>query len=110
MTWTKSDIRKARKIELAPLLIHRGYRLQPLQNGDYGILPDPHDVRLSGLRVKQSFWIWTEENLAGNTIDFFVKVEGKSFHQAMKIITHAPHYDAGEPNPLQTTATTRPTP
>ena len=41
MTWAKSVIREARKAELAPLLSARGYRLLPLDNGNYRILPDP---------------------------------------------------------------------
>jgi len=88
MTWTKSAIRLARKAELAPLLIDRGYRLYPLSNGNFRIVPDPDDPAApAGVIVKQNFWIWTEKNIAGNAIDFFTTVEGKSFHQAMQIIT-----------------------
>ena len=87
MIWTKSDIRTARKSELAPLLIERGYRLLPANNGNFRILPDPDDPSVpAGLVVKQSFWVWNDRNISGNAIDFFTKVEGKSFHQAMEII------------------------
>lgn len=99
MTWTKSAIREARKAELAPLLSGRGYRLQPLDNGNYRILSDPeHPSGLAGLVVKQNFWIWPDHELDGNTIDFFIQVEGKTFQQAMGIITQAHGYDASERN------------
>jgi hypothetical protein len=97
MTWTKSAIRLARKAELAPLLIDRGYRLYPLSNGNFRVVPDPDDPSVpAGLILKQSFWIWTEKNIAGNAIDFFTRVEGTSFHQAMEIITANHHYDLSE--------------
>ena len=40
-----------------------------------------------GLILKQSYWRWPQRNLAGNTIDFFVRVLGLSFHQAMREIS-----------------------
>jgi len=40
-----------------------------------------------GLLVKDSHWRWSERNLAGNAIDFFVQVLGLSFHDAMRQIT-----------------------
>ena len=46
--------------------------------------------------------IWARQTLmivsAGNTIDFFVQVEGTSFHQAVEIITAAQHCDPSEQN------------
>ena len=76
-------------------LISRGYRILPIQNGNFKILPDADGTHPAGLIVKHSFWIWYERNLAGNTIDFFVQIEGKSFHQAMQIIAAAAQdYDA----------------
>lgn len=80
--WTKPQIRQARKIELAPLLSRRGFRLRPLQNGNILIEDHPNLV------IKQHYWTWPDKNMAGNTIDFFVKVEGLSFHQAMQIISN----------------------
>jgi hypothetical protein len=90
MTWTKSDIRRARKADLPAILTDRGYRLYPLPNGNFRILPDPDDPAApAGVIVKESFWIWAEKNIAGNAIDFFTTVEGKTFHDAMRIITES---------------------
>jgi hypothetical protein len=43
-----------------------------------------------GLIVKDSYWRWPERNLAGNAIDFFMRVLGLSFHDAMCQITGEP--------------------
>ena len=40
-----------------------------------------------GLILKESYWRWPQRELAGNTIDFFVKVLGLSFNDAMRHIT-----------------------
>ncbi len=40
-----------------------------------------------GILVKASYWRWPERELAGNAIDFYVKVLGASFHDAMKELT-----------------------
>jgi hypothetical protein len=39
-----------------------------------------------GLIVKDSYWRWPQRELSGNTIDFFVKVLGLSFAEAMRQI------------------------
>jgi hypothetical protein len=73
------------------------------------VLPDPDDpAGPVGLLVKANYWIWraaakpggdgADRDLAGNTIDFFVQVEGKTFHQAMQIITGASPYNPSEHN------------
>ena len=53
-----------------------------------------------GIVLKESFWNWPEKNIAGNAIDFFTHVEGKTFNQAMEIISvrHAAYcvYDPSE--------------
>ena len=99
MIWTKSAIREARKAELVPILTDRSYRLYPLGNGNFRILPDPDDPNApAGVIVKEHFWTWPEKNIAGNAIDFFTQVEGKSFHEAMEIILAATSdYDSSEP-------------
>ena len=89
--WTHDDIRHARKAELIPLLTHIGYRLQPVNNGNYEVIASPpacpEPCRGVGLVVKQHFWLWPDHHLAGNTIDFFIKIEGKTFQEAMTLIT-----------------------
>ncbi len=40
-----------------------------------------------GLILKSSYWRWPEQNQAGNAIDFYMKVLGLSFDQAMKELT-----------------------
>ncbi len=104
MIWTKpvqrfaaSAIRAARKAELPPLLSTRGYRLRPVQNGNFQVLPDPAGQHPAGLVVKQSFWIWPERKLSGNAIDFLMKIEGKSFQEAMRIITACPEHSRRAP-------------
>lgn len=111
--WSKEDIRLARKANLPPLLIRRGYRLQPTGNDNYIIVPAPDDEnvptcpersrracpepsRAVGLIVKLNYWTWPDREMAGNTIDFFVKVEGKTFHQAMEIIMAESSYDSAK--------------
>ncbi len=42
-----------------------------------------------GLLVKDSYRHWPTRNLAGNAIDFFVRVLGLSFNDAMRQITSA---------------------
>ena len=41
----------------------------------------------TGLLVKEGYWRWPQRNLAGNAIDFFMRVLGLSFHDAMRQIT-----------------------
>ena len=40
-----------------------------------------------GLIVKDSYWRWPQCDQAGNAIDFFMRVLGLSFHDAMRQIT-----------------------
>jgi len=89
-TWTKSAIRAARKLPLAAILQHRGLALRDRGGGNFEPLDHP------GVFIKASFWRWPDRNLAGNTIDFLVQVQGMTFRQAMEIITEATDYDASE--------------
>jgi hypothetical protein len=79
--WSKEQIRAARAVELAPLLARRGLALRDRGGGNLEI------EQYKGLLLKASYWRWPERNLAGNAIDFYVKVLGASFHDAMKEIT-----------------------
>jgi hypothetical protein len=80
--WTREQIRAARVVLLAPLLLKRGLQLIPREAGNF-ILPD-----FPGLIIKDSYWRWPDRDLAGNAIDFHVQVLGLSFHNAMRQITH----------------------
>ena len=81
MTWSKSDIRRARKVELAPLLSHRGLQLKRLADDNFLV------VRYDDLIIKKSYWKWPSRDLYGNAIDFFILVQEMSFFQAMKLLS-----------------------
>jgi hypothetical protein len=82
--WTKADIRRARQTPLKPLIEHLGYRLEPRPNGNYaicGLAPE--------IVVKDHYWVRPDTGDAGNAIDFFVRVKGTSFNEAMRLLTPA---------------------
>ncbi len=79
--WSREQIRAARLAPLAPLLQSQGLETVPHQAGNL-LLP-----AYPGLIVKDNYWRWPERDLAGNTIDFCMRVLGWSFHQAMRDIT-----------------------
>jgi hypothetical protein len=66
---------------LVGLLQKRGLQLVAREAGNF-ILP-----AYPGLIIKDSYWRWPERNLAGNAIDFFMRVLGLSFHDTMCQIT-----------------------
>jgi len=76
--WTREQIRAARSVELAPLLQRRGLALRDRGGGNLEV------EHYEGLLLKASFWRWPNRDLAGNAIDFYVKVLGASFSDAMK--------------------------
>jgi hypothetical protein len=76
--WSPEQIRAARQIELAPLLLKRGLALRDRGGGNFEI------ETYKGILIKASYWRWPERDLAGNTIDFYVKVLGMSFADAMR--------------------------
>jgi hypothetical protein len=86
--FNKLQIRAARKMPLPPLLIHRGYKLHPIRNGNYSIVPDGSPLP-TDITIKESFWISDQLQCSGNTIDFFTRVEGLSFFDAMRVIVEA---------------------
>jgi hypothetical protein len=78
--WTRQQIRAARLAPLVPLLQRRGLQLIELPAGNFQLPLYP------GLLLKDSYWRWPQRNLAGNAIDFFMRVLGLSFHDAMRQI------------------------
>jgi hypothetical protein len=78
--WTREQIRAARLAPLVPLLQKRGLELVELPAGNFGLTAYP------GLLVKESYWRWPQRDLAGNAIDFFMRVLGLSFHDTMRHI------------------------
>ena len=81
MTWTRSEIRAARQAPLKPLLERMGYRLSQTGNGNYLV------AGLAGeVVIKQHYWVCLEDGASGNAIDFLVKLQGKSFSDAMRLL------------------------
>ncbi len=79
-TWSRDQIRSARRVDLAPLLRQRGFALLERSADNYTIREHP------GIIVKQWYWNWPEQDKCGNTIDFLVDVLGMSFSNAMREI------------------------
>ncbi len=76
--WTREEIRHARLVALPALLEKHGFVLIEREAQNY------HLPAFPGLIIKDSYWRWPEENLAGNAIDFFTKVLKRSFNEAMQ--------------------------
>ena len=86
--WTKEDIRHARQVALKPVLESLGYRLEPLKNGNYiisGTTPETCPAT-GGIIIKDHYWICTATGVAGNAIDFLVKIRGVTFNQAIRLL------------------------
>lgn len=81
MTWKRSDIRAARQRPLKPILERMGYRLEPMRDGNYRVLGLPEEVVL-----KDHYWVRTADGMAGNAIDFLVKIRGMRFSKAMRLL------------------------
>ncbi len=79
--WTKEEIRTARRQLLKPVLEQLGYRLKPQGAGNYRIINLPEKVI-----IKECYWMNYDDNSSGNAIDFFVKICGKKFSEAMEIL------------------------
>ena len=88
--WTREQIRAARVTSLLPLLEKRRLELLPGEAGNF-LLP-----AYPGLIIKDSYWRWPERDLAGNAVDFFMRVLGLSFHDAMR---HTSPASSGSPAP-----------
>jgi hypothetical protein len=78
--WSKDQIRAARGANLPELLRTEGLRLRETGGGNFQLLD------YAGLVLKDSYWRWPQRDMQGNAIDFFVKVLGRSFAQAMERI------------------------
>ena len=80
-SWTREQIRVARKADLELLLEARGH-LMIEQGGGNCRVPD-----FPGLIVKESYWRWPERNQSGNAIDFHTQILKWSFHDTMRALT-----------------------
>lgn len=79
--WTPEQIRRARQAPLLPLLSKRGLPMAELPAGNFTPLDYP------GIIFKDSYWRWPQYDMSGNAIDFFVRILGDSFENAMEYIT-----------------------
>jgi len=79
--WSREQIRAARLVALPSLLEKRGLVLRDRGGGNVEI------EQYKGLLLKASYWRWPERDLAGNAIDFYTKVLGASFNEAMQELT-----------------------
>ena len=79
--WNREQIRAARMVALAPRLEKRGLVLRDRGGGNMEVM------QYQGLLLKASYWRWPDRELAGNAIDFYMKVLGVSFHEAMRELT-----------------------
>lgn len=82
-SWTKAEIRAARQTPLQPVLEQLGYRLQPRPNDNYALTGQ----RCGEIIIKDHYWHCPKTDLAGNAIDFLVRVRGATFHEAMQQLT-----------------------
>lgn len=78
--WSREDIRAARRANLPELLRRHRIPLRETGGGNF------HLPRHPGLVVKDCYWRWPQRELQGNTIDLFVHVLGRTFHEAMSDI------------------------
>mgnify|MGYP001766859515 CR=1 FL=1 len=88
--WTPHDIDAARTADLAPILAQRGYTTTKLPNGAVLLR------NFRGLIIYGNRWTWKSEDLHGNTIDFFITLEAKTFSQAMAIVTGTGDDETGD--------------
>jgi ABC-type arginine transport system ATPase subunit len=79
--WSREQIRAARLAPLLHILQKHGIKTVAKEAGNYILPADP------GLIFKDSYWRWPQRNLAGNAIDFHMRVLGLTFHEAMRRIT-----------------------
>ena len=81
MTWKRSEIRAARQKPLKPVLERLGYRLEPRRDGNYLVVGLPAEII-----VKQHYWVRSDDDSAGNAIDFLMRVHDMTFTQAVELL------------------------
>ena len=90
-SWTKAQIRRARRIPLQPVLESFGYRLQPRPNGNYLLLGVAEEVV-----VKDHYWVCPTNGKAGNAIDFLIAQRGMSFSEAVEHLLQEDRQDPAD--------------
>ena len=82
MTWSRLEIRQARQIHLKPVLEQLGYRLLPRPDGNYAISGLAREII-----IKEHYWNCPDSGQSGNAIDFFTKIRGVTFKEAMTLLS-----------------------
>ena len=79
--WTPLQIRAARRILLKPLLEQLGYRLDPLDNGNWKAYGLPKEII-----IKEHYWSCPEKGTGGNAIDLLTQIMDMTFNEAMSLL------------------------
>jgi hypothetical protein len=74
-------IRMARNADLLEYLHSQGYHLIRSSHREYRL--EEHD----SIVISNNRWHWFSRDTGGNTLDFLIKYEGKSFREAVEILT-----------------------
>ena len=74
-------IQRARNANLLDYLNSQGYRLMKSSAREYRLFE--HD----SLVISNNRWNWFSRDIGGNTLDFLLKYENKSFNTAVEILT-----------------------
>ena len=56
-------------------------RFEAINNGNYVV----HGL-LYEIVIKENYWVRAENDTAGNSIDFLVKIKGMTFYKAMNML------------------------
>jgi len=78
----KDTILQARSTDLLEYLQTNGYQIKRKSRNEYCLVE--HD----SLIISNNKWHWKSRDIGGNTLDFLVKYENKSFAEAVAILTH----------------------
>ena len=82
MTWSRLEIRIARQIHLKPVLEQLGYRLLPRPEANFAVTGLAYEII-----IKDHYWNCPDSGQSGNAIDFFVKIRGVTFNEAMTLLS-----------------------